>query len=146
MDIDELFTRLGGHQYWKLDGKLAVPCSTLEEWSRSFADFDARRVAHTMIGANLVSTIFLGINHNFGEGDPLLFETMIFRDEESGECWRTSSWEEAEAQHLVAVEIIRGEAYAIDKSIRVIDLADDHPPVEPQTQPGRKIDMEDDDA
>jgi len=27
----------------------------------------------------LVSTVDLGINHRFGEGDPLYYETMIFR-------------------------------------------------------------------
>lgn len=48
----------------------------------------------------LVSTVDLGINHNFGEGEPLYYETMIFdsnRNEEYME--RYSTQEEATARH-----------------------------------------------
>ena len=48
----------------------------------------------------LVSTVDLGINHNFGAGEPLYYETMIFdsnRNEEYME--RYSTLEEAMARH-----------------------------------------------
>jgi hypothetical protein len=37
-----------------------------------------RHVAWTEIGEALVSTVFLGFDHSFGDEPPILFETMIF--------------------------------------------------------------------
>lgn len=55
-----------------------------------------------------VSTVFLGIDHNFSsDGPPLLFETMIFDDYDSGDMWRYSTWEEAEAGHKSALNEIK---------------------------------------
>ncbi|HEY4383371.1 MAG TPA: hypothetical protein VGN34_02695 [Ktedonobacteraceae bacterium] len=52
----------------------------------------------------LVSTVFIGLDHNFRGGDPLLFETMIFNDREDLHCNRYHTWGEAEAGHAEAVE------------------------------------------
>lgn len=50
-----------------------------------------------------VSTVFLGLDHNFSmRGEPLIFETMVFRSRENlGEIdmARYSTWEEAEKGH-----------------------------------------------
>lgn len=108
--------------YYILQGKLAIPCDSLMEWVEWMQKND-RTVHKTTIEGALVSTVFLGMNHNFTGGDPLLFETMVFRDEgyngtvdldvvckegESsnfwGDCIRTSSWGEAEAAHKKIVE------------------------------------------
>jgi hypothetical protein len=44
-----------------------------------FSDTDKRRVALTRIGPFEVSTVFLGIDHNFRmDGPPMIFETMTF--------------------------------------------------------------------
>ena len=53
----------------------------------------------------LVSTFFLGLDHAFGGGPPLLFETMIFGMPERSEEYqeRCSTWEQAEAMHERAV-------------------------------------------
>jgi hypothetical protein len=54
---------------------------TTEEWVRLFGDMDYRRVAYTELPGNrFVSTIWLGINHQFGEGRPLVFESMLMPD------------------------------------------------------------------
>jgi hypothetical protein len=38
-----------------------------------------KRVAHdTLDNENSVSTVFLGLNHQYGDGPPLIFETMVF--------------------------------------------------------------------
>jgi hypothetical protein len=37
-----------------------------------------RRVAGDQIGTLSVSTVFLGINHQWGAGPPILWETMVF--------------------------------------------------------------------
>lgn len=45
---------------------------------------DLRRVGLTEVGGSRVSTIFLGLDHNFSDsGPPILWETMVFGDLES---------------------------------------------------------------
>jgi hypothetical protein len=45
------------------------------------ADFDYKVVKQTTIGAYRVSTVWLGLDHRyFGDGPPLIFETMVFLD------------------------------------------------------------------
>ena len=49
-----------------------------------------------------LSTVYLGLDHNiFGEGPPLIFETMLFTDGKEGdnECWRYATEKEAIANH-----------------------------------------------
>jgi hypothetical protein len=94
--------------YYKLDGKLVVPVKDLIEWAR-WLEFADRTVDQTRIGPILVSTVFLGLDHNFGSGLPLVFETMIFRGGDGGETWRFASWQEAEEGHGKAVAIVRAE-------------------------------------
>ena len=56
-----------------------------------------------------VSTVFLGLDHrSTGSGPPLVFETMIFSDikEIDGYQSRSSSWEEAEKMHEIALELL----------------------------------------
>lgn len=50
-----------------------------------------------------VSTVFLGLDHRFGEGPPLLFETMVFGGPLDQECERYTTWDEAIAGHEVMV-------------------------------------------
>jgi len=56
--------------------------SDIIKWGEWFSKNNHRRtIRKTRIGddAILVSTVFLGINHNFiMEGEPLIFETMVF--------------------------------------------------------------------
>lgn len=93
------------HEYI-LDGHTAVPCDSPQYWAW-FESAD-RRVALDLIGPYRVSTVFLGIDHNFSDtGEPLLFETMVFGGE-SEEQIRYSTWEQAEAGHREVVEKLRG--------------------------------------
>jgi hypothetical protein len=59
------------------------------------------RVAFTKVGPYTVSTVFLVLDHNFGDSnEPILFETMVFGGEEDYEpCERCSTWDEAVEQH-----------------------------------------------
>ena len=80
-----------------MDGKIPVKCDDLITWERWFETAD-RVVGKTFIGRLVVSTVFLGIDHSFGLGEPILFETMVF--EGHGEYQkRYSTWEEAEEGH-----------------------------------------------
>lgn len=71
-----------------------------------------RIVKREEVGPYLISTVFLGLDHNFSEhGPPLLFETMIFCDGESLDYQRRcSTWAEAEAQHEAAAAFARRHA------------------------------------
>lgn len=87
-------------QYYELIGQTAVPLEgDVLAWAQSFERSD-RRVQTTLVLGACVSTIFLGIDHSWGSGPPLLFETMIFWPGEHGyEQARSSTWKEAEAMH-----------------------------------------------
>jgi hypothetical protein len=109
--------------------KTPVPAS-LREWARMMEQPDARRVAWTETETTRVSTVFLGLDHNWSEhGPPLLFETMVFEREgyespnwpgrelhESLDCARCSTWDEAIFQHDQAVEkVLEVEREALAK-------------------------------
>lgn len=92
-------------RHYILIGQTPVPEPDVLTWAAWFGTAD-RVVFQTEVGASVVSTVFLGLDHRFvGKGPPLIFETMIFTD---GECEdfqeRCSTWLEAEAQHAAAVE------------------------------------------
>lgn len=67
-----------------------------------------RRVARdVMSDGKVVSTVFLNIDHRFGDGPPLLFETYVFPSEDDFceiDGVRSSTWDEAERYHLAMVE------------------------------------------
>ena len=81
-----------------LDGHTAVPCDDVIAWGRQF-EMANRQVAKDIVGDVVVSTVFLGLDHSFGEGPPLLFETMIFGGPFDQEQERYTTWEQAEAGH-----------------------------------------------
>lgn len=55
-------------------------------WGKWFEDSrEKRRIARTNIGDYLVSTVFLGLDHSFGGDVPILFETMVFKENDGTE-------------------------------------------------------------
>lgn len=52
------------------------------DWAQWMQDAD-RQLAETFFGdrAIRVSTVFLGLDHSFGRGAPVLWETMVFVEE-----------------------------------------------------------------
>lgn len=94
-------------KFYVLDGKTPVPCESLEDWARTF-EASNRHVAQDIISDARVSTVFLGVNHAWDDGPPLIFETMIFGGPHDGHQTRASTWEEAEQQHAEAVAMLRG--------------------------------------
>lgn len=80
-----------------------------KKFSEWFGKAD-RVVAKDAVGDVLVSTVFLGINHQFGEGPPILFETLVFDGPLDGEMHRYSTWDEAvEGHRQMLVEVKRAE-------------------------------------
>ncbi|HEX4041080.1 MAG TPA: hypothetical protein VHY10_05215 [Xanthobacteraceae bacterium] len=95
-------------QFYILDGeKRVIPARDVIEWGHFF-ESAARIVEQTDVGDVRVSTVFLGFDHRlFGDGPPLVFETMIFGGPLNDEQWRYSSWDDAETGHAVAVKKAR---------------------------------------
>ncbi len=60
--------------------RMPVPEPDLLKWGRWLESAD-RRVGETIVEGVRVSTVFLGLDHGWGEGPPILFETMIFGGE-----------------------------------------------------------------
>ncbi len=82
---------------------------TMMEWANSFETRrDLKRVAETTLpNGRWVSTVWLGLNHSFGNGPPLIFETMVFPSREKlseEDCDRYSTEAEALAGHAAMVE------------------------------------------
>ena len=85
-----------------------VPVSDVVQWAEFFRNGD-RRVRRDELGGGevVVSTVFLGLDHDFGVARPLIFETMIFGGPFSEHQWRYSTWAEAEARHAEILEQVR---------------------------------------
>lgn len=89
-----------------LDGQEPVAEPDVIKWAKWFGGAD-RQVALDIVDGRRVSTVFLGIDHNFrSSGPPVLFETMIFGPDEGG-CWRYATWAEAAAGHAAVVAALR---------------------------------------
>lgn len=90
--------------WYRLDGHVPVPT---DEPGKAL-DGD-RTVAKTTIGQYLVSTVFLGLDHQYGDGPPLLFETMVFGEEDWVEQYmdRYATWEQAERGHEHICALVR---------------------------------------
>ncbi len=91
-------------KHYVLDGHKAVPAKDVIQWAKML-ESDGRVVAQTEVGEAKVSTVFLGLDHSFGTGRPLLFETMIFGGKHDQYQDRYATWEEAEKGHEKAVEM-----------------------------------------
>ena len=77
------------------------------EWER-VRDEKMRRVAHDTVGGIDVSTIFLGMDHSFGLGVPILFETMTFKGRNSDHLQlRYCCYANAERGHQEVVELLK---------------------------------------
>lgn len=98
---------MGDIDKWILKGRTPVQAD-LMTWSKWFETAD-RHVANDKIGDVRISTVFLGIDHRFGDdGPPLIFETMIFGGAHDQYQTRASTWDEAEKQHAEAMTLVRG--------------------------------------
>lgn len=79
------------------------------KWAQWFeANREKRILRQDKLGNIMVSTVFLGIDHNFFEtGRPVLWETMIFGGKDEMYQERYSSRDEALKGHEKALEMIQ---------------------------------------
>jgi hypothetical protein len=96
------------HRYILDENGEPVLCEDLMEWAMWMGTGE-RRVDFTDLIGIRVSTVFLGIDHNFsGHGPPVLWETMVFGEEEGGTRERRyTSRAEAIAGHAETVAAVK---------------------------------------
>jgi hypothetical protein len=68
-----------------------------------------RVVGRTRLRGNvIVSTVFLSINHQWRDGPPILFQTMVFGGKLDGLQYRCSTWKQAALLHRITrLEVLR---------------------------------------
>ncbi len=91
---------------------------SLMKWGRWFQGHrDERIVKQEKVNGYKVSTVFLGLDHNWSlKGPPVLWETMVFGkgrplDTETDRC--AGSKEQAEAMHARMVRRVKANQYEI---------------------------------
>lgn len=101
------------HRFWKMDlVSHHVTRVSFDEWCQ-IHNPDNYSIAWTGNEGTYVSTVFLGIDHNFTgtAPGPVLFETMIFGGEFDGGQFRYCTYEEALQGHAEAVKTVFGYEY-----------------------------------
>jgi hypothetical protein len=96
--------------YWKLNPDHSLepaplndqgrPTDEYIEWLYGEDSYKHKVLIQEEVGNKWVSTVFLGLDHGFGD-NIRVFETMVFTNGEGSErdCQRYSTWEEAIAGH-----------------------------------------------
>jgi hypothetical protein len=101
------------HKHYILDENDNTVEVDLLTWARWLEDCPhARIIGYTGITSEIaVSTVFLGLDHRFfGEGPPILFETLIFGGPLDGEGARYCSHDDALTGHKMLVQRARKAA------------------------------------
>jgi hypothetical protein len=96
--------------HWILEGEKLKEVD-LMTWARWFEASD-RCVASDDVSDSRISTVFIGLDHNFGLGPPLLFETMVFGGPLDQECERYSTLEGARRGHEEMVQRVKSAKVA----------------------------------
>lgn len=85
-----------------------VACEEPVDWSLVSAEWQRhQRVAYDDVDGVMVSTVFLSLDHSWGGGPPVLWETMIFGGERDQEQHRYTSAQEALEMHAKIVESLK---------------------------------------
>lgn len=92
-------------KYFLNEDKTYRPCS-LMEWGTQHETMD-KHVAQDEINDCWIATVWLGLDLNHWGGPPLVFETMVFKEESDIYCDRYTTWTEAEDGHQKAIEWVK---------------------------------------
>lgn len=66
-----------------------------------------KRIGRTVVGDWTVSTVWLGLNHDYLTGVPVVFETMVFGEPYENELRRYTTEEDAMRGHLLVLDRLR---------------------------------------
>lgn len=94
--------RIGRPLYAILDDNHNVVPVTIDEFVQWFSEHDRTVALDELPNGMLVSTVFLGMNHDYTGTYPLWFETMVFKDHRSlleEDMDRYETWDEALEGH-----------------------------------------------
>lgn len=92
-------------EYYRRDGTPYDGPDPLMEWAADFEKQELRIVAQKKLWwGGFVSTVWLGMDHSFGMGSPLIFETMFFGVENIFIQERYTTLDEAEKGHEAIVK------------------------------------------
>jgi hypothetical protein len=108
-------------EHYRLEGHEVVAMNVdthegLIAWAQTFEKADRVVMQTRLIDGSRISTVFLGLDHQWGDGPPHLFETCLFSGEkyfnsilkrevsESEIVARYSTWAEAEEGHIEWIE------------------------------------------
>jgi hypothetical protein len=100
-----------GVTHWMLIDGQAIPTTDVArfiEWKR----LNDPHIGDTQIGNIRISTVLLPIDHQFGDGPPVIFETMVFGGPLNDEQERYCTLAEARSGHEAMVVRVK-EALAI---------------------------------
>jgi hypothetical protein len=87
------------------------PCYDVIAWGEWLEGADRTVARDRLSNGAEVSTVFLGLDHNFtASGPPVLWETMIFGGPRDGYCDRATSRAAALVNHAAALELARAAA------------------------------------
>lgn len=89
----------GKPTYYDRHGKPLLNVMEWAEWLAPEKFEENRRVDERRFYGARVSTVALGLDHNWGDGPPLIFETMVFGGARDGYQWRYHTEVEALAGH-----------------------------------------------
>lgn len=98
---------------WVLEGHEPVRAADLLSWAQ-WMEKGLQVVARTeVVPGAVVSTVFLGLDHGYGRGPPLVFETMAFLPGGDRELLgRYSTWAAAERGHVLAIKDLHNRMVA----------------------------------
>ena len=95
------------NHYFNWEDGVTTPVDSLQELK--FLDPEECRIdAYKPSSLVFLSTVFLHINHNWGEGEPVLFETMLFVDFSDVCCERACTEEQAREIHAKWAKVADG--------------------------------------
>ena len=98
--------------YYLNEDKTYEPCDTVT-WGAQCVEMrqnDTKHVGSTKLEGKWVSTVWLGLDHQSGDGEPLLFETMVFTNDSPRKdiyMQRYTTWQEAEEGHKRAIAWVK---------------------------------------
>jgi len=103
--------------YYILDKDKKPVAAELIDYAMFMSYSGNRIIAQDRIGDVKISTVFLGLDHRFfgEEGEPILFETMIFGGEHDDYQERYCTYEQAEVGHKYALHLVKNIAKQPDQ-------------------------------
>jgi len=88
--------------------RFGKPLPDFVVFGRLFHDPAYQTVRKARVGGIRISTVWLGLDHSFGQGPPLIFETMVFGDRMDEEYFRYATEAEAIEGHYRMARRVRG--------------------------------------